>query len=307
MYRTILVPVDGSSLAERVLPYARFLMQATRAKMILLHVVETRPFADSEEIWDDMLAERGAEAYLTRLSTELDGSATVDTAVIIGDPAQEIVNAVKMRGVDLIAMSTHGRSGLGRLIQLSVTDEVMRHASVPILLISPHCDRGWSSDRPFRILVALDGSELAEKALGPAARLAETLGAELLLVRVVGQPPRVNIERTPNALPDVVPDDEAVEAELYLERVAAALRATHRSVRTMVERGDPGEAIPATASAEEADLIAIAGHGRNGVARLVLGSVATRVVQEAGVPVLMVGSAVLSSKDPAISREAAIR
>jgi nucleotide-binding universal stress UspA family protein len=283
MYRAILVPLDGSPVSERALPYARFLAQAVQAELVLLRVVEVRPFTDSEETWNEIVA----EAYIGRFRSDLAVAGLAETAVKIGNPAREILDAIKARDLDLIVMSTHGRSGLGRFLHGSVAEEVMRRSPVPILLVSPRCIRTWSSDRPGRVLVPLDGSELAEKALVPASQFAEILAAELHLIRVVAPSAGRSSQRTPSLLSEAGAGETA-EAQDYLTGVAEGLRTSGRAVSTLVKRGNPADMISASAREEDADVIVIASHRRAGVSRLIQGSVAARLIQEASVPVCLV-------------------
>jgi nucleotide-binding universal stress UspA family protein len=291
MYRTILVPLDGSALAERALAYAQILAKAAGARLALLRVVEPRPFTDSEETQDEIAAAEGATAYLARVAEGLGEAAAAVPAVAIGGPADEIVGAARTEGAGLIAMSTRGEGGLARLVHGSVADAVIRAAPVPLFLLPPNCPATWPNRAPRRILVPLDGSALAERALGPAAELAAVLDADVLLLRVVGPPRYVTVERLPDALPDAVPLDDTPEAEAYLAQVAARLDAP-RPVRTLVDGGDTVDTILDDAAAEGVDVIALASHGRGGLTRLALGSVATGLVQRSDRPILLVGPAV---------------
>lgn len=149
MYRKILVPVDGSPLGEAALEHAARVARAFGSKLILLQVATSVPIATADPMvatgaevaitLESMdAAEDDAEEYLGQLSGYpiLEGL-TVSTTVLRGAPAEEIVRYAQAERVDMIAMSTHGRSGLGRLVFGSVADEVLRRAGVPILLVRP--------------------------------------------------------------------------------------------------------------------------------------------------------------------------
>jgi nucleotide-binding universal stress UspA family protein len=289
MYRTILVPLDGSFLAERALSHAQFLAKTTRARIALLRVVEPRPFADSEEIQDEITVAEAAKAYLARVAEGLGDAVAVAPSVAVGPPAEEIARAVAAENAELIVMSTRGEGGLTRLVHGSVADAVIRAAPVPLLLLPPDCPPSWPERTPRRILVPLDGSGLAESALGASGDLAALLGAELVLLRVVALPHYVKVEQLPDPLPEAVPLDQKPEAEAYLAEVAARLPAAGRAVTTLVDSGDVVETILSDASAEETDVIALASHGRGGLTRLALGSVATGLIQRSSVPLLLVG------------------
>jgi nucleotide-binding universal stress UspA family protein len=137
--KTILVPLDGSTLAEAALPPAIDLARDRGARLILLRATEAHaaPLADPAEA--QVAAVRGAETYLAGVRTRINTAElpTVDTSVWYGPPAEAIVEAARFRGADLIVMSSHGRTGLGRLVLGSVAETVLRATSVPILLIRP--------------------------------------------------------------------------------------------------------------------------------------------------------------------------
>jgi nucleotide-binding universal stress UspA family protein len=182
----------------------------------------------------------------------------------------------------------------------SVADEILRHAEVPVLLIPPTIDHVWPADRPMTILVPLDGSALAEEALASVGLLAERPGARLHLLRVV-EPPSYTFYGEGYAY---VPLDEAAElqgARDYLNEVAGRLVASGTSVEVEVTIGLPSAVIPRVAQEQQADVIAMATHGRGGLARLVLGSVATGTLQRAHVPLLLTRPTALA--EPALRDE----
>jgi nucleotide-binding universal stress UspA family protein len=280
--KTLLVPLDGSELAARALPYAMTLAKAADGKLILLRGVDALkmnqlPEQDAAAELDAAVerAKAGgveAEPYLYHLYYDRVGSLIADTA--------------RQQQADLIVMSTHGRGGFGRWIYGSVADEVLREAEVPVLLVPAGCEQPWSSDRKPCIVVPLDRSELAEAALGPATELARLLGAGLFLVHVVQLPTYAYGDGY--AFSQFDAEAELTEAREYVEQIAGRLRASGLSVRTWTGVDSPSLAIAAMARAAEADLIVMATHGRGGLARLVLGSVATGTLQRANVPVLVV-------------------
>jgi nucleotide-binding universal stress UspA family protein len=287
---TILVPLDGSSLAGSALPYATRLARAAAGRIVLVRATPDAP------------AQQRAEAELTAVAERLFAAGVpVETHVRRGAAGDVILEGVRAWEAGLIAMATHGRSGPGRWLYGSVADHVLRHAEVPVLLVSGLCERRWPAparaaagaegtrpDGPGRVLVPLDGSAASEAALGTAGDLADALGAGLLLAQVVPLPPYVYgaaLEFTPSAY-DL--DDELGAAGGYLEDVAARLRAGGRDVATATEAGLVAPAIARIARERDAAAIAMATRGRGGVARAVLGSVATGVLQLAGTPLLLV-------------------
>jgi nucleotide-binding universal stress UspA family protein len=286
MYETILVPLDGSLLAERALTAANGLASAVGGRIILVRVLPDNRGKAEAGASPDAVTRPEIETYLAQTTKRLTASA-VETVVAGGDPAQTILAHVSERGVDLIVMSTHGRSGVGRWIFGSVADEVMRHAPVPVLLVSSTSpEKAWPKGRPLRILVTLDYSPLAETVLAAATDLAKASRRELTLLSVT---PLIvaTYELGQVYLPYDV-DQDLIDRRNYLEQTAANLRTLGCTVTTRVEFGDPRSLIVDVARAEDVDLIAMATHGSRGVTRILIGSVATGVIQRATAPVLVV-------------------
>jgi nucleotide-binding universal stress UspA family protein len=286
MYRTILVPLDGSLLAERALPWAQRLAAAAHGRLVMLRVVpETAPPAGGDPPQAGETRDE-AEAYVRGLA-ERSGETPVDPLVLEGDAAQTILGEVPRRGVGLIVMTTLGRSGLGRWIYGSVADAVMRRASVPVLLVpAASAIKEWPTDRAPRILVPLDFSPLSEAVLPPAGELAGALGAELVLLSVTPLLVTADLYGTGFVHYDYDADRQA--RQRYLEGIATGLRAAGHAVKTREEFGLVAGVIDDVGREEDVDLIAIATHGRGGATRLLMGSVATGVVQRTTVPVLVV-------------------
>lgn len=286
MLKTLLVPTDGSTLAGRAIPYATALARATNAKMVLWRAVETpqvgvkvdpAPEASSQlEVEVGALRQQGL-AVESQLQP-VDGD----------EVGESIVDAAATHGADLIVMSTHGRSGIGRVIYGSVADRVLRIARQPVLMIPAACEQAWPTDRPPRILVPLDRSELGMAALGPAVELARQVGGELILVHVIAFPTYAYSEGYAYSAYDYDLSAEMADATRDLEAAAEAPRAAGLTVRTKVTTGYATAEVAAIAREEDADLVVMATHGRGGLARLVLGSVATAALQRTGLPVLLV-------------------
>ena len=312
MYRTILVPLDESPLGERALPCAVTLARRCGARLLLAEVVVA-----NVELRNDPQSGRPyfvdlAAQYLAGVAARVGEGVATETVQLRGDPGAELVAESWRRGVDLIAMSTHGRSGLGRWLFGSVAEHVVRHARVPVLLVpataEPPVDRSGpaapAGDRAPRVLVALDGSEHARAAVGPASELATALGASLHLLRVV-------VPTVPaawavaglgawglGALPPVSvyeydPTAELTAARDDLEPVAAGLRSQGHEVQVAVEMGPAAATILDYAREQGMDALVLATHGRSGLARLVLGSVAYETVRRATVPLLLIRPAAL--------------
>jgi nucleotide-binding universal stress UspA family protein len=297
MLSTILVPLDGSALAEQALPFAERVARAAQARVILTRAVPAYSGAEaSVEASVALAARENLEEIASRLRR---AEIPVGVTVPEGDAAAQTVGAVAALGVDLIVMSTHGRSGIGRWLYGSVADAVIRLANVPVMLVPPGTSLPWPTDRQLRIIVPLDESQLSEAVLGPALEFATRLDAELLLVEVVAWPPLVYYD--PVELLGYDLEEQVAAARGYLADVATRLHESGASVRCRVEVDPtPAATIVQLARDEHADLIAMATHGRSGVARVVLGSTTTGTLQHAGVPLLIVRPTELQTAKPPV-------
>jgi nucleotide-binding universal stress UspA family protein len=282
----VLVPLDGSTLAEAILPLVERLARDHEAEVILLEVLEGQGTREAE-----LDAERQAGGYLQRTVDSLlrRGLRRVRPSVWHGDADQAIANAATRERVDLIAMSTHGRSGLDWLRFGSVAEGVVRRAPVPVLLVRGMA--AWDRDGIDRILVPLDGSEASEAVLPIVSCLAGPFDFEVQLLHVIEA--TRSLPGAPPGAPGV--HDPETEAA-YLARVAASLEARGLRVGVTLRAGIPAEVIPTVADETKSGLVAMSTHGRSGLGRLFLGSVAERVLRAVSMPVLL-------WKPPAGSRE----
>jgi nucleotide-binding universal stress UspA family protein len=305
MYRAILVPLDGSSLAERALPYAQHLTRASAARLLLVRAALAHTIPGTGRLQIQAEAVREAETYLREAAARLAQSGVVETAMFYGDAAEAILEEVRLRKIDLVVMATHGRSGIGRWLYGSVADEVLRHLDVPLLLIPPACRIAWPTVAPARVVVPLDGSAVAEEALGPARALATALAADLLLVRAIDAPAAdggADVDDTTlvgwsgreSTLVETVryleEQDGVVSraAQQYLEDTAGELRAAGYAVSLHTAFGPPAVVISDVAQDGEIAAIVMATHGRSGLARLVLGSTTDGVLRHGTQPLLVV-------------------
>lgn len=300
MLRSILVPLDGSPFGEQALPQAMALARRDGATLELVHV--HRPLASlysANEVMSDMmldatLREQG-QAYLDRVAERVRATVKVpvNAALLCGPVAEVIIEQAVAAKADLMVMTTHGRGPLVRFWLGSVADKVARRSPVPVLLIHPQDGPlDWKKAPPIkRILVPLDGSEVAEKILDPVFELAGTSEVEYELLRVV----------EPFYVPDYPLDGNVLgqapptlykrieeDARAYLDGVAARLRA--RSVRVhprLVLERPAVEAILDEAKAHQCSVIAVESRGRGGLSRMVLGSVADKIIRGSTIPVLI--------------------
>jgi len=293
MIKRIMVPLDGSLLAEQALPLACTLASAFEAELLLTSAVHSSDqyghYAGEENAGD--LEEAGrlaSEQYLSAREQQLAAEGfRVRIRTAPGRPPIVISSLCDLEGVDLVVMTTHGRSGVSRWTMGSVADKVLRTTDTPLILIHPTA-HGTPPSSINRVVVALDGSELAEAALPLAQRMAKSLNAKVHLVRAVVPSSLVfGAEYLPGTLP--ILEDMETEAKEYLTTTAAKLRSKGLTVSAVVRTGIPAEAILAEAT-EAGDMVVMSTHGRSGVDRWFLGSVADAVVRHGDIPVLVVRS-----------------
>jgi nucleotide-binding universal stress UspA family protein len=279
--KRILVPLDGSQLSEAVLPLAEALARDHQADIVLVRALRPEPSTEAE-----VAAQEEAEAYLSGMAAALKagGLPRVDWKVWYDAPDRAIADAARYNGVDLVTMSTHGRGGFSRLLFGSVAESLVRQTPVPVLLVRGELT--WTPGAITRILVPLDGSEASEGVLRAVEGLAGPLDLAVHLLQVVEAIPSPGIVELPVAAPPAV-DLRPAEAARYLEKIAARLEAKGLRVRAEVREGPVVEMITRAAQESRAGLIAMATHGRSGLGRLLLGSVAEHVLRVAPVPVLL--------------------
>ena len=285
MLDTILVPLDGSELEKRALPAARALTRATQARIVLMRAIPPRrpgSATDEKEAIKEELVATGNALRADGITIK-----AVVRHIFMLDVAHEICAAANDERAGLIIMSTHGEGGPGRWIHGSVADSVLQQAETPVMLVPLRADHSWPTDRRARILVPLDGSELAVEGLELAERLAETVDAELHLLRVI-EPPPYPLYGEGYAYIPYDEEAELTEARRYLRAHVDRMQAAGRTATMRVLVGRPSSLIAEAAREAEMDIIVMATHGRGRLARLVLGSVAAGTVQRANVPVLLV-------------------
>jgi nucleotide-binding universal stress UspA family protein len=287
------VALDGSDFAERSLPAAAAISRLFDATLALISVLPSRgalrvlPKGRSS----GNPVEAGqveTEAYLDRLAGAYrDQGVRTEYYVAAGPVAQAIDVLTIELNADLLIMSTHGRSGISRFMLGSNASAVIQGLRRPVLLLRPQALAGDSLPRIRRVLVTLDGSSFAERVLPWMQQVSTATGAEVLLLAV----PEVPEPALYGAMADAV-DELRAQAESnarrYLERTAASLRDLGMHVQPLVEGSRPAMAILDVAEREQVDLIMLATHGRGGMDRLMLGSVADRVIHHSRCPILLV-------------------
>jgi len=285
---------------------------------------ERSPLSFAPEVAEYELA---ARAYLNGMAAELSAAGiAVQTRTATGPVAEGILDAADEEGADLIAMSTHGRGGLSRFLLGSIASRIIHYAKVPVLLVRATAEEKSPAEFVHRsILVPLDGSEFSRAVLPHVRDVAICSRAKVILLQAIAEPELAaseahwmltfgglaSIGETPGkgaSHPGAAPPSqqewgESIRAELdrqmehameaaqaNLNAAAADLGASGIPVETAIRVGQPAEAILDAARFDDVDMIAMTTHGRSGIQRFLLGSVADRVVRHAHVPVLLVRS-----------------
>ncbi len=300
----LLFPTDFSDPAQHAGRYAAALARATGARVTVLHtlVAPYPPAAVTPAEWLEVaqrLTQQEEQRVRDALQALTEGEdfrgIPVRTLVRTGPVEHEILQAMRHDPVDLVVMGTHGRGLVGRAVLGGVTTKIVRLSPRPVLavrwpgarirtpwgkvLVGPAPRAGGPGFA--RVLVPLDGSPLGEGILAEVLALAGPFSASLTLVQVIERPayPMIDVS--------AVQAREAEAAVRYLDGVRAAVQAAGLRVQTEVLFGDPATAILGHAAKVEADVIAMCTHGRSGLDRWLLGSVAEKVLSGSHVPVLL--------------------
>jgi len=312
MFARILVPLDGSPLAEGILPEVAELASLHGAELMLLRVAlaHTLPGVDATDA--QVYAVEEAEGYLAEVERRLAPQGiTVTRAVRYGRAAEEILDHAQVRRVDLIAMCTHGRTGILRLVLGSVAEAVLRASPVPVLLLRamvpapvhagdagrgvtavvPECPADLCAPTFRHILCPVDFSTQSDRAMECAGDLAQRFQADLTVLHVVYDPLDITCSHIPHPPLEQLREEMIREAERVLQRrVRRRLRFLPRA-KTMVVAGPPYRQIVRYAQDHHADLIVMGTQGLTGLDRLIMGSTAERVVRTAPCPVVSIRAA----------------
>lgn len=281
----IVVPLDGSELSERAIPYAVLYARTFGGRLLFVTIWEGADDALVNvlpAVADDLLkeGERYYEKYLAKVARKyMSEGVKIDAEVLTGKPAETILKLIEQRHADVIALATHGRSGLGRWWYGSFAGEVAQEARIPRLIVGPKVlSQPTKAIKVDAILVPLDGSKLAESALEHGLRIAKAFGAALHIVQVISPVSQTFLFDTPSATSvDIVTQiEQGVEG--YLKGVGQRY-ASQAKVMTCVLRGAPADELVEYVEAHGVDLVVMASHGRGGLVRVALGSVADRVLQ----------------------------
>jgi nucleotide-binding universal stress UspA family protein len=301
MYKKMLIPLDGSELAEIVLSYATELAGRLDLEASLLHVCE--PSSSDLQFMCTAYIERVAEKVregsrevqsLTGVSSGIKAIETT-SKVVTGHPAEEIIKCAKNDNVDFILMATHGRSGVLRWVMGSVADKVLRASPVPVWLVRANIPEEIIREEWHNrtMLVPLDGSELAEEVLPHVESLAIQRGVEkikIILLRVTEDPfvtadyPYKDFEEHVKRTKEHFKQG----AVTYLEGVQQRLTQSGLKADFEVLQGDPADEIIKYAHDNLPNLVVMTTHGRSGIRRWEYGSVADKILHGVSSPIFLV-------------------
>lgn len=295
MYEKILVPLDGSDLAEIALPYAEELAGALGCDITLIHVSESadEKYENMHQLYIEKIVEatiQGAEKFRKNKRAK---KIKVSSVHLTGHVAEQIVDYADKENIGLIVMTTHGRSGIRRWILGNVAAKVVRATDRPIALIRAKDTppEARAERRLNKILVPLDGSKASEVVIPHVSELASKLKAEVVLFQVVA--PSYFVYAIPGeaVLQPHSPEDlqNMIEnSKLYLDKVGAEFRDKGIETTSEVGIGGPAEEIIRIADEIQVDMVAMSTHGHSSISLWAFGSNADKVLHAGDTPVLLV-------------------
>jgi nucleotide-binding universal stress UspA family protein len=296
VFKRLLVPLDGSSLAEAALPPALYFAECFQATIILFHAVEQAPPATVHGQRHLMEAAE-AQAYLDQVAARIARPGIIVEKDVHpareDDVARSIIEHTGELNADLVFLCAHGRGGLRDVLIGSIAQQVIHRGTTPVFFIRP---KEGAAEQPYvchKILVPLDGTPIHEPALPVAMEISERCGAALHLVTVVPTAGTLSAERAATGM--LLPATMTAVLELaqrgaveYLQEQSARLLAEGVPTTASVSRGEPAPAIVNEAKRVGADLIVMATHGRRSFDAFWSGSVTPRVLSKSNVSVLLV-------------------
>ncbi len=298
MFNHILVPLDGSTLAECVIPHARIVAEALGARITLLHVLERSHSPDLNHTINPLdwhIRKTEAQTYLDRMAASLvDSVPDVCNVILEGHAAEGVIDYAHHNNVDLITLSSHGRSGLSGWNVSSVVQKIILRSYISTFIIraykSTTGERGGEVTYK-KILIALDCSQRAESALPIAISLSRHQGARLLLAHVVSRPemPRhLPRSREDTDLAEKLMGRNYSEAEHYLAQLESQLSSAEISIQTFLQIGSSAAAtLDDLVESENVHLVVLSAHGYNSVEKWPYGSVAVNFIAYGATPLLI--------------------
>lgn len=283
MFEKMVLLLDTSELAEAVIPYATLLANKMGSELDVVNVVEAEVSGD-----------RLAKAYLDKIVEEIKEPGIIKKRSVIlnGKAAEQVLDYVERNKIDIIAVASHGHSGIKRWVIGSTADKIIKGAKTPVLVVYSK-EKSTTKKIPAfsHILLPLDGSKAAEAALPYAGLIATKMKAKVSLLRVVsplvdqyaGPPEGYVVDYTGKVMKAL--EEEAQE---YLKQTARAFEEKNISTSATMTVGSPTSDIMKYIEKHKVDLVVMSTHGRTGFGRWILGSVADKVLHSAEIPVLLI-------------------
>jgi nucleotide-binding universal stress UspA family protein len=296
MFKHILLPLDGSQLAETAVPVVVYLAKKLRAQVTLLHVIEKNA-PETVHGQKHLVNEDEAYRYLADIATKHFPKGVKVYRHVHTDEVEQVSTSILQHSAeldpDLIVMCAHGQGGLRDFMLGSIAQQVINTGKVPVLLLQPRITGSPQFTSFERIFVALDGNPEHETGFQVAAELAEELKASIHLIQVVPTLSTLDAKRAPTgtllpATTMALLDIDEDTASDYLEEKIKTLRAQNIEVSAEVERGDPARQVVQSADAHATQLIVLGTHGKSGLNAFWTGSVAPKIVEQTQIPILLV-------------------
>jgi nucleotide-binding universal stress UspA family protein len=288
MYEKMLVPLDGSKVAEMVVPYAEEVAAKLSSQIILVSVFEPAP-TDQERLQQTYLEHIREQMQHDLKDWKPKKEIKVQSRVLMGKPADEILRHANENDIGLIAMTSLGLSPRGPWLLGNIAAKVLRATTKPILLVRTPASEGDLKQKRIvkRILVPLDGSELGAAAIPHSEALCQALGAELVLFQVIEPPPRWSVTEVPYQITETPEEMENI-AITYLDEIRKSFKDKGLRVSSATAIGNPADQIIDYAKQNAIDLIAMSTHGRTGIGKWIFGSVTDKVLHAGDTTVFLV-------------------
>jgi nucleotide-binding universal stress UspA family protein len=289
MYERILVPLDGSELAEQAIPYAEWLARKFNSEVILITAC----------LPGDSL-ERALTEYIERRAEKIQSLGIKTRSVCIeGEPAASIIDFAGKNAVSLIILSTHGRTGVSHWPLGSITNKVVQRSHIPVFLVRSSQPAKTPADKELRnTLLTLDGSHFSEAIIPYVEKLAKVMDSEVVILRVVepAKLPQLAAYADREKYEKEFIDKLRKEAKRYLDQKKTALARKGIKVNSALLEGKADEAILQYAEDKSVNLIALTTHGFSGITKWAYGSVASRIIEASSKPTLLVRPPLPASK-----------
>jgi len=295
IFKNVLVPVDFSEGSESAFKLALFFGKGKGAKIYLTHIISDPQITDPlytaniyPKIYFDDIKRELEEKIRNMYAPRIDGVGEIDVIVTQGYPSSEISILTEKLDIDLVVMGTHGRHGFSHMLLGSVAEKVIRESKVPVLTVKLDHKIAVESYNINNILVPVDFSEMSEKAFDVALKIGSFFNSEITVL-FVNQP----VSYYPYYLSDYYSEESLIEKidEQVVTKLAVLVKgrgAGYRNINTVIKRGDPHQKINEVADETGSNMIIMGTHGRKGLAHMVMGSVAERVVRTSHIPVMTV-------------------